>query len=698
MMATSRRTTPAAANASASVGSDNGSNRANGAIGTPAPSSGMLGALRQCLPAWPSDLETPRKFTLNGFLILATVLASGVVVKSTVRQAHVVEAIGVPKDLEADGYTSATVGQRLIDAVSEINRTAALARRIGIYALSEAEAARPDSTDSEGAGQAYAVDSEFNLTRDDPSKKYDVSVGVVSLATVTLHLRELLGLTDTRISGEITVEHPVAAGAGGNGEKPAGKKFAMRLRITDKGKVEHQAEATDKLETLFEQAALKLVERFDPLNAAYYSYYKRDFGNALRIVRVYLADPQAQDETLWASNLLGLLEHARYRQDEARAEQGFDRAIAELKQLRDTDPQFAPGLYNLGYVLIDKGRKRLHAQDEDAAQALFGEAYKVALQGIRAHEIADKTSRARAVGYATAARALRQLGRWDAVKYDEALRYLELSLTADRLFISAYLSQGAIHERRRAPERADAVYRLATELSPSAPTFTRVGAALRQNGRHDDAVPMFQRAAELKPSAKAYTYWGMALRDSKHYEDAKQVFAKAIAADPNLANGYNQLGLLYLDQQEWDAAAAQFTRAIKLSPQWSNYHYNLGLAQRGDGKLEPARVSFEKAIAIYPSHAWSCAYLGLTLAERARQDGETVSDDSARSIEQKLKRAVELRPNDRTVLETVARAYEQLQWREQALDAHRRALAAGDTIRGGLDAEIKPVDRRAGEF
>ena len=61
--------------------------------------------------------------------------------------------------------------------------------------------------------------------------------------------------------------------------------------------------------------ALKLVERFDPLNAAYYSYYKRDFDNARRIVRGYLTDPSPKDDADWAGNLLGLLEYARYRND-----------------------------------------------------------------------------------------------------------------------------------------------------------------------------------------------------------------------------------------------------------------------------------------------------------------------------------------------------------------------------------------------
>ena len=166
-----------------------------------------------------------------------------------------------------------------------------MTRRIGIYTLSEADRCNRTRPITKARGTLiHWTLAAFTLTSDDPSKKYDVSVGGVSLTTVILHLRELFGVSDTRISGEITADHPPAVGVGGKDEKSPPKKFLIRLRITDKGHVQHEAEATDKLETLFEQAALKLVERFEPLNAAYYSYYKRDYENALRIVRAYLVD------------------------------------------------------------------------------------------------------------------------------------------------------------------------------------------------------------------------------------------------------------------------------------------------------------------------------------------------------------------------------------------------------------------------
>jgi tetratricopeptide (TPR) repeat protein len=538
------------------------------------------------------------------------------------------------------------MGNRIIDAVTQISRDAAMTRRIGIYTLSEVDPLEPESADYEspGRGHSWGSASAFTLASDEPLKKYDVSVGGLSLTTVILQLRELFGVSDTRISGEITAEHPSAASVGGKDEKSPPKKFSIRLRISDKGHVQYEAEA-DKLETLVGQAALKLVERFQPLEAAYYSYCKRDYDNALRIVRAYLAE-QTKNERQWASNLLGLIEHARYEYDEARAEKGYNNAIAVFTELRTSDPTFASALYNLSFVLIDKGKKHLKDEDGEVARALLSQAYEVAREGIAINEAAakrpnsispvlpgwaaDKTAPELAVGYATAGRALRFLGQLESANYDQALRYFDRSIGADPTFMYAYFSQGAIHNEREAHDNAIARYQLATEINPSAQIFTRAGAYLRRYERHIDSIQMFQKAAELKPSANAYAYWGMALRASGRPEEARERFQRAIDTDPSSPNGYNQLGLMYLEQQKWDEAVENFLQAIRVSPQWSNYYYNLSRAFRGAGKVKEATDAVKKAIEIYKSHPKA----RMELEELELQQRGAVVGQTARTVEE----------------------------------------------------------------
>src|SRR2546421_366377 len=149
MTATHANTTRAA-KARASAGSNEGAARARGEAEKATSPGATLASIPQRVPGWLATLEGPRKFAINALVIAASMVSLTVGVTATLKQVHVVETIGVPKDLEGDGYTSAIVAQRLIDAVAEINRTAALSRRIGVYVLSDTEAAQPQSTDSEG--------------------------------------------------------------------------------------------------------------------------------------------------------------------------------------------------------------------------------------------------------------------------------------------------------------------------------------------------------------------------------------------------------------------------------------------------------------------------------------------------------------------------------------------------------------------
>jgi len=640
---TVRITTPAAQTPQGSASANlDSSSRRGGEAGKQTPASGALSSIRGRVAGQLSSL-----LTIKGVVIIISLLSSLVVLKEAWRQDTVIDAISVPKDLEDDGYTPATMRQRIMDAVTQINRDVTLTKRLGMFRLSELDPLHPESADYESPGRGHSWDSQpASLTSDNLSKKYDISVGGVSLTTVILYLRELAGLSDTRVSGEITVD------------KSPPKKFSIRLRISGRGHIQYEAEATDKLETLVEQAALKLVERLEPVDAAYYSYHKRDYDNALRIVRAYLAD-QTKEERQWASNLLGLIEHARNRSDDALAEKGYDEAIAVFEKLRASDPDFAPAWYNLSYVLIDKGRKHLKDRDPEVARELFSRAYDVAREGIDGkrridwvldadiqaffdtlNQAAGTTARQRlerdlrkgqAAGYATAGRAARFLGQWESTKYKEALGYFDRSIEADPMFIYAYFTQGAIHSECKEHDNAVAKYQLATEISPSAETFTRAGAYLRRHERHADSIPMFRKAADLKPSANAYTYWGMALRDlGKHDDEARALFQKAIATDPTSPNGYNQLGLLLLVEKRPNEAADNFKLAIKYSPLWSNYHYNLGLALSGAGNGEEARAAFKKATEIYQSHPEAQAKLD----ELGPREKETEDDGTAPKVDQ----------------------------------------------------------------
>src|SRR5258708_35868237 len=108
MAVTGHRTTPAAPtpNASASSGPDT-SDQARGEPQQQRQAGGAPGFLS----GWLSSLEGPRKVVINGLLVIVSLLGSGVVLKDALKQVAVIDTISVPNDLEADGYTPATMAQ-----------------------------------------------------------------------------------------------------------------------------------------------------------------------------------------------------------------------------------------------------------------------------------------------------------------------------------------------------------------------------------------------------------------------------------------------------------------------------------------------------------------------------------------------------------------------------------------------------------
>jgi len=83
---------------------------------------------------------------------------------------------------------------------------------------------------------------------------------------------------------------------------------------------------------------------------------------------------------------------------------------------------------------------------------------------------------------------------------------------------------------------------------------------------------------------------------------------------------------------------------------------------------------------------------------RARRDGVRLSEEAALSIEEKLDRAQELKPDDRQVLDIVRKTYRSLGWSGQAADADRRWLAAAEQAMGASNGDARVANRAVAEF
>jgi tetratricopeptide (TPR) repeat protein len=550
-------------------------------------------------------------------LLVVTVLGVSVVIKGALKPVYMIEAISVPKELEERGYTSMTVGRRIVDALNEIDAARKRIERYGAFrAPTGPWVLESDSGVDADTGSVFRLSNEM-------SDDHDISFGGASLATVIFYLRDLFGQTDTRISGEITIGSESIVGVTDRGEVKHlhPPTYSLRLRITTDRVLRYETEPNDKLDALFAPAASHLMERIDPLGAAYYSYSINDTENAKRTLETYFRRQKEdkeyanEEEHVAALNLRALIAHQK---------KDYKDAIDQFNDAILLHPHFPSLRYILGYVLIDKGRDMKH-ESSDAANRAFENARDAALEGVEMERGRlgwlgpAAASRGIAIGYATAARALHQIG-----KYNEALENSKLSFEHDPTFVYAKAMQGWVYGDRFPPDV-------------------------------DGGITSFRHAAEIDPCFQIYTYWGQFVLDHGQRDEARSLFERAAKANRKIPDALNRLGLLDLEELKWDKAEEMFRGAIEQSGSGSpaEYHRNLGRALRGLGKIADAMAEFQRAIELNEMDGKSYAEWGRALAEAAQVEDGNVAADKIVEIEKKLNKARRILPDDDEVVEII---------------------------------------------
>jgi tetratricopeptide (TPR) repeat protein len=572
-----------------------------------------LAGLRQRLPS----VEDARKFVVNVTVIAAAALALVVIVKTAVHPVTVIDAIGVPKELEERGYTSGVVAQRVIDEIM----------RIGAVAATLKDRARFSSLPFE-------------------NKMPKIDVAGVSLATFVAQLREFVGIVDTRISGEVTIDRaPDAADKDG---RPPPPTLSLRLRIQDKGTV-HVGEPVAKLDMLVRPAALQLVELFDPYVAAAYYYVSGDLDNAEKMAQRLLDSPKEEERRLGV-NMGGLIALAQTR---------YEDALAVFTGMMAAEPRALRPLLNRAFVRITMG---INAATREAALPHLEYALTDALRAVALAEAAGPTPTERqrrqlAIARTVAGEALLRMGD---EKYDEAIAHFKRAATAEPKYARTYFLQAQIYRQRK---------------------------------NYTEAVSLLAHAVDVDPNDPdvydTYTTWGEALKDMGRLQQAQKIFERAIGADPKNPNGYASVGRIYLEQRDFAKAADFLRKAVDANPSWWWFHYHLAQALAGSGKHEAAAAEFQEAARLEPLYALSYTGWGQALAEAARGKDEAPVAALRTEAAAKLEKAGEIAPEDGAVLKEIGKGYVALGQPAEALDAYYAALQTGIDLDDATLAEME---------
>ena len=218
----------------------------------------------------------------------------------------------------------------------------------------------------------------------------------------------------------------------------------------------------------------------------------------------------------------------------------------------------------------------------------------------------------------------------------------------------------------------EAVMRSRLEKNPNSWfAHNLLGAALRAQGKTDEAIEHFLAAGELNPGYAGIAYnLGNALQARGDFFPAIGHYQRALKLQPLHGQVHNNLGTAYLNIGQFKQAAEHFRRQLSLNAMNTEVLVNLGTALAANGDVDEARQHFQSALHIEPE--FLPARIGLADSLRA-------SGNSALAVEQ-YKAIIATTPNAALAHLGVGVAYGDLGTQQLAMTHLREAVRLDKTL------------------
>ena len=336
----------------------------------------------------------------------------------------------------------------------------------------------------------------------------------------------------------------------------------------------------------------------------------------------------------------------------------LETAIARLTQATAADP-----LFGAAYTALAEANRRLFVEDKDPG-SLKG--------GLEAARRAIATRRDPGAAEVALASLLDVAGR-----LEEATTALEDAARARSDSSEIFLQLGRAYQRQNRPDDAERAIQRSIFLRPSYGVGHHYLAdTYRGQGRYDAAATTWSRMVELLPAYYlGYTNLGVALARLERFDEAVAMFERSLELKPDgNATALANLGTLYFEGARYSDAITMLERAVELRPEdYSKWGY-LGHSCLWGGAPERAAAAFERAIElaekkleVTPSDPHLLARLAGYYAEVGRRgDGVPL-----------MERASALEITDPAVMVLFAESWEDLEYRERALEWVARAFVSG---------------------
>jgi tetratricopeptide (TPR) repeat protein len=255
-----------------------------------------------------------------------------------------------------------------------------------------------------------------------------------------------------------------------------------------------------------------------------------------------------------------------------------------------------------------------------------------------------------------AAEVLYGLGAAGARQGDElaAMIYLRLSLYLQPANDLAIVTLGDLYERLKQNERAIDIYESIAENSPMRPMADiQVGLVLDSLGRTEEAVKHLKEIVSERPrDLDAVTTLGKLQSSMKNYADAAASYSKALDIIGTAARADWSLfyfrAIAYERQKQWPAAEADFKKALELYPEQPQVLNYLGYSWVDMAiNLDEAFKMLHRAVELRPDDGYIVDSLGWAHYKLGHFDEAT----------KELERAIDLKPSDPVINDHLGDAY-----------------------------------------
>ena len=145
--------------------------------------------------------------------------------------------------------------------------------------------------------------------------------------------------------------------------------------------------------------------------------------------------------------------------------------------------------------------------------------------------------------------------------------------------------------------------------------------------------------------------------------EGEEAARRAVAMDPALVSGWNNLGILLQEAGKFAESLECLERVIALQPDWAEAHNNLANTSRRLCRMDRAEAHYRQALALNPAYAEAHSNLAFLLSTQGRYD------EAAAAAQQ----AIELSPR-------LVDAYLNLAEVEMSRHHHQAALRALDML------------------